>query len=323
MGTPAVAYQVWLHHMVYTDQIFEVVPSAKRIISIVREPSKRFESAWNWYGHSQRLGMSLSQFVSSIRQTPNMTPADVNYRYRLPYRTGLEATSEELLGKDSSDAHFQALLGGIQEERFVLLVGDRMDESLVVLSAMLDAPLHRFLHFNHKVNSMIESSMDAINRETLTAHEALVINKKQTRDSALYAISNTKLDMRIDQYGRERFQSDLRSFERGNAKLVSVCSNFFIKSSQNVGAYVPLSASNHGRGTAAADAGADVGTLCRLLMADNRQLIELAYDSELVHDMSKTGAKAFTDFKHDLSSSQGNDAFLDSIDGFLYSMMHP
>ena len=49
-GNNTFPYDAWMYHVVYNRRAFStIVPSANRVISIVRRPSLRFQSAWEWY----------------------------------------------------------------------------------------------------------------------------------------------------------------------------------------------------------------------------------------------------------------------------------
>ena len=110
------------------------------VVSICRRPALRFRSAWEWYGHQTTLeGLALTDFISLFmcddrgsstarlpdhchtpssvhpdQQQPQLhqrvsnrshvlTDRAVQYAEQLRYRTGLDATSTELIGLDAFD----------------------------------------------------------------------------------------------------------------------------------------------------------------------------------------------------------------------------
>ena len=104
------------------------------LVSICRRPALRFRSAWEWYGHHTTLGgLALTDFISLFmcndrgsstekqqrdhypnqprsqgnQQDSNhshvLTDRAMRYAERLRYRTGLDATSTELMGLDALD----------------------------------------------------------------------------------------------------------------------------------------------------------------------------------------------------------------------------
>ena len=60
-------------------------------------------------------------------------------RGKFKYRTGLEATSTELIGDDvlstpQFNSKFKRLIAHIQQMKWNVLIADRMDESLLVMA---------------------------------------------------------------------------------------------------------------------------------------------------------------------------------------------
>ena len=176
------------------------------LVSICRRPALRFRSAWEWYDHQTKLGgLALTDFISLFRcddcgDTPTssadqlqsplnqlvsnhshiLTDHALRYAERLRYRTGLDATSTELIGLDaldhlhtggqllrrtlwttpsltspslssnprqSSAAIIQLFVDKVilpmLQCRFLVLVSDRFDESLLVLRMVTKATVHR------------------------------------------------------------------------------------------------------------------------------------------------------------------------------------
>ena len=137
-------YDVWLSHAKFHWSLNGVlVPRAKRVISIVRHPAARFRSAWHWYEHEKSTQLTLESFV---------TLAEKGEAPQLRYRTGLDSVIEELSGQDgfshvhsSRDrrrdkrlrAHAEALVEQIKSGKLLLLVTDRFEESILVLSKLM------------------------------------------------------------------------------------------------------------------------------------------------------------------------------------------
>ena len=175
------------------------------LVSICRRPALRFRSAWEWYDHQTTLGgLALTDFISLFRcddceDTPTsssdqlQSPVNqlvsnhshilsdhaLRYAERLRYRTGLDATSTELIGLDaldhmhtggqllhrsvwtpsltspslssnprqSSTAIIQLFVDKVilpmLQCRLLVLVSDRFDESLLVLRMVTKATVHR------------------------------------------------------------------------------------------------------------------------------------------------------------------------------------
>jgi hypothetical protein len=139
-----VPYDTWCHHAQYHPQLLTVVRSRALLVTIVRRPASRFISAWYWYqaGGAERYRKADNEsHVSSFSSKLNMTLKEFiggGKKAKFKYRSGLDVTTEELVGKYSSRADyerkFKDLLHRIDSGEMLVLVADRMDESLVVLA---------------------------------------------------------------------------------------------------------------------------------------------------------------------------------------------
>ena len=179
-------YAVWVTHAVYSNALFQAVPSARRMISIVRRPSHRFQSAWHWYNHSSTLGMKLKQFARELR-SQHFVP-------QLKYRSGLDATTDELTGMIDmrskvwvQQAAFEDLVDRVISRRLFLLVAERFDESLLVLGALMKWSLDRLVYVKHKVSAYPQAPAEVM----------AVLESAQPFDSALWTLANYILDRHI------------------------------------------------------------------------------------------------------------------------------
>lgn len=216
-----IPYSVWLHHAVYSPRLFAAVPSAKRMISIVRRPSQRFQSAWHWYNHSSFLHMDLPQFAA---QQP---PSGFALEPKFKYRSGLDATTEELTGIADvrsktwrvQQTAFTELVDRVVSNRLLLLVAERFDESLVVLGALMQwRGVDRLVYFKHKVGSYVQAPKESLAR----------LDRQQPFDLALWTLANHILDCHIHDLIQERgvnFTQHVALLREANAQLASKCSS--------------------------------------------------------------------------------------------------
>ncbi len=122
------SFDGWLQHVKFNKKLFSIVHGTKRLVTIVRHPSRRFESAWYWYTLSKycpQKGCSIAEFAAYITP-PHLDPATslgprdsalflpttdqmtvVNtYSFDLRYRTGFDSQSEELAGARKGQVSF-------------------------------------------------------------------------------------------------------------------------------------------------------------------------------------------------------------------------
>ena len=228
-------YDMWVNHVQFSKLLFDIVPSANRkIISIIRSPAERFQSAWFWYRHndthtsksgSAGLSMTLEKFINKIDHDEKFLQ---HVRKSFVYRTGLDATTQELMdlpnfNDDSTvETAFQALLDKVLSCKWFLLVTNRIDESLVVLARALNWPLSDILYLSLNQNKA--------NSVRLSSSQLAVLYRKQPLDAILFEAANYMLDNHIDAYGA-KFHEDLATYRLMLSNLRHLCGTYMPSSS--------------------------------------------------------------------------------------------
>lgn len=232
-------FDVWLHHVKYDDRLYDIIPSAQRIISIIRNPSNRFISAWHWYNLNETTNMSLPQFIHNVyhdMKGTGLLSKQLLSKFR--YRTGLDATIEELIGLSkyhpSFEHKFNEFLKRLMTGKVILLIADRFDESVLILRQILsshirvqalncseaaankcsnetlfhDPDFSDWFYFKQKVNSYdvdVSSNSSYSSNDTMTTTDMTIsyneyLTDLQPYDAKLYDIANKVLDRYIDTY---------------------------------------------------------------------------------------------------------------------------
>jgi hypothetical protein len=233
---------VWLHHAIYSPILMtDIVPNSRnKMMSIVRRPCGRFQSAWQWYSlHNltsasadDREVQSLFEFTSFIHESirpyvpaVSLISAVANIMYSFHYRTGLDATTMELLGITSnsvfllrSASEFAQLMQRLQRNELLLLVADRFDESIVAFGHILHGwPLHQLFYFKNKVASY----RDELELNDLLGED---LDSIQPFDYALYRVANYMLDKFLasdDHF--DSVEEKLLLYERGLKQVTEFC----------------------------------------------------------------------------------------------------
>jgi hypothetical protein len=232
-------YSAWMFHTHYHLRLYEVVKGLQRVISVVRSPSARFVSAWQWYNLENELHVSLQNFVDTqhskignrldkllIRVT-GKTPS-------FKYRTGLDATTEELTGlvgfhnayPQVQGVAFAQLVTRVRSGKLILLVADRFDESLLVLGRLMGWPLEHLVYAKLKVQKAV-----VLDEQTTTK-----LAEIQPHDSALFTLANSYLDRHIDYLftNRDDFTQQLELFRNINNDTEKKCARLKAKGEEDV-----------------------------------------------------------------------------------------
>lgn len=193
------------------------------------------------------------------------------------YRTGLDATAEELVGLRTSDQAFQRqfaqLLSDVTGERVLLLVCERFEESLLVLHRLFLAvndgvsaetresdvgfPFPNLLFLRQKQQTGLAPLSPKLRRQ---------LGELQPHDSALHAAASRALDRWLGLLYPDRSQllRDLRLLRSQTEAVAAACSGEAVHRPEGASALAHL------------DEG-QVSALCASLARDNRQLVEDAW----------------------------------------------
>eukprot|EP01032_Pedospumella_encystans_P012459 gene12459-14417_t len=286
-----------MHESIYQVVRGDTRRDAIQFMSIVRHPAMRFQSAWNWYllsnwfypssftfsifntNYTFGMGvepMSLETFASlhpphcaqhSASHSMKKKHSIMEYvwswyvqyvsRNYFKYRTGLDATSEELVGLRRQDPEFESgfknLLQRVLTGKVLLLVTDRFDESLLVMRRLIlahphpsinttattmhnhtsdayfngsdnhkvltnDKPLHHLFYLRQKRQSKVEPLSEAT---------MLNLMHLQPYDTLLFQAANSMLDQYIARFYGDNmtiFHEELRWLRSELAVLEIMCS---------------------------------------------------------------------------------------------------
>ena len=219
-------FDVWVSHVHFHPRLYAAVSNTNRIISIVRCPAERFASAWAWYEHEKELQTTLSEFVEEY--VNDYSPRGLWYAWtRRPafkYRTGLEASTEELLGEPGftqknpfiQRRHFDQLLERVVTGKLILMVTDRFDESLLVLGKLMGWGHEQLIYSRLKVTELREGISDDLQHK---------LNAIQPFDHALWKLANHMLDIHIKTEfpNLSEFHKKLSAFQQFNEQVSKEC----------------------------------------------------------------------------------------------------
>ena len=215
LGNGSFPYNVWLYHATYSTFLFSVVPQTRRMISIVRRPGRRFESAWHWYNHSSHLQTDLTEFAIRAMNRSN------SYAGAFKYRSGLDATTEELTGIVDfrnrlflQRSAYEDVLRRVARRELILLVAERFDESLLVLGHLLGWSVDQLVSFKHKVGAYRRVD-EAVCR---------LLDQLQPFDLGLWRLANAALNKFIaDNFVKSDFDRQLDELQKRNAVIHEAC----------------------------------------------------------------------------------------------------
>ena len=221
---------VWIHHIRYNKQkILTILPEMNHIITIIRHPSERFQSSYHWYSLHNYTKLTLQKFIYILNNDYTYGIYTYYLSYLLPYRTGLDITTQEILGISKFQWNyyqkkFNELLKDIINGKYILLITNRFDESMLLLYYILKLNnFNNLLYLKQKVkNNIIKIN------ELLTENEMKLLEIYQPNDMILYNIANEILNQLINIIGNNNFNNNLIIYKNGLKRYTLLCESIHI-----------------------------------------------------------------------------------------------
>ncbi|XP_037781245.1 galactose-3-O-sulfotransferase 4-like isoform X1 [Penaeus monodon] len=198
------------------EQVKSVMPNDTVYISIIREPSELFESLYTYAEFEKFYKKTLEEFVES---------EDVDgTRYRKYLWYNQMAWDFGLPAEAMKDLDAVQRLVDMADEQFgLVMVTERMDESLVLLSHFLCWDLSDVVVL--KVNARSSKF-----RTNLSAETQATLKRKLAPDYLLYDHFVRKFDRLVELFGRERMDKEVAKLRNHMEELLQKC-NFLKKKS--------------------------------------------------------------------------------------------
>jgi hypothetical protein len=279
-------YEVWANHVIAPQLVRKLMVPKSFFISICRDPSLRFRSAYNWYQLDKQFGKSLSQFIEILNHT---AVGSASQQYAFKYRTGLDSVSEELMGLEESrsgsetGSSLSLLLKKILTSQYYILVSDRFDESLLILGQFLGLEVSDLIYKKQKVTPIEQLIvLSEAQREVLVRH--------QPQDSALFKAANNMLDFYISHYpgGPITFRKDLVEFRFSIVQMERICEGIKVENISNNSVLLHSSPNNRDSNIEKSNERNDLTTqlYCNSLQRDNDEAVRYEWQKIMKLDKS-------------------------------------
>ena len=219
--------------MIYNKTTLSMVmdPSTK-YITVIREPVTHLISCYNYFGLNEnfRLGQGLDAFRKFLSDPKkydknpdwlqNLIDGPKNDSHIRSSTRNLQSADLGLKYKHfDNPIAIRLFTKEIERDFELLLVTDRLDESLVLLRRQLCWKMENIVYYT--VNKWINTGWSA---ENLTEEDRERAREWSNVDTMLYDIANWQLDQRIAK--QENFQTEVAQFRFINRVVAQFCSNF-------------------------------------------------------------------------------------------------
>lgn len=213
--------QVHTQHTSYWPNfLHRLVPRPAPIVTIVRHPVSRFLSSWEYHRFMWKRWSNIFEIVRKLPTERHKLPPDFSwYVDHESLHRDLCPNHPEWAVSNSSELSCTQTLRDIVSGRLALvLLAERLDESLVLLSRMMGWSLRTVVYSSMKVSG----GHSRHNRPE--SDVAASIERWLPEDMLLYRVAAALLHRRIKSQD-ESFRHELRQFHKLKALAHQDCSN--------------------------------------------------------------------------------------------------
>jgi len=230
-------FDLWVNHSPYTSLLFRLVPQKNhQFVSIIRDPGHRTKSFWTYRPQTESafLRMARSCGCGNWADCGIKALQDSKVRKCLGKKSQDKINSQTLWqlgvgwrGKKNvgqvKEIDFQNLFRDIENGKHIMMVAERMEESLIVLRHAYNLSIDDVVFFSKKVHYKAQSSGAADNKKDLEAFQAW--RTIHSIDMKLHNTANKKLDQWIQHIGREKVEKEVEELERLAQEYADECKN--------------------------------------------------------------------------------------------------
>lgn len=204
---------VAMHMRFDRDALMSVMPSDTRFVTIMRQPVALFRSLYDYYALGRHFnGESLEEFVFNEEHVRFLK------EHRYARSLGFNQMAFDLgLDPEDFDNHTRvSALISLAESTFdVVMLAERFSESLVLLRHALCLP---------SLRSVVAFRKNALlNRTALTPRLTARVSELNAADVEIYGHFARRLDMQIEQLGRERVATEAAQIQALTQKWLARC----------------------------------------------------------------------------------------------------
>uniref|UniRef100_A0A3Q2QZZ5 Galactose-3-O-sulfotransferase 1 n=1 Tax=Fundulus heteroclitus TaxID=8078 RepID=A0A3Q2QZZ5_FUNHE len=216
--TPGQCFNIVCNHMRFNHQeVAKLLPPDAVYVTVLRDPVDLFESAFHYYHRAVPLtwGISGEDKLTAFLNDPEAfySPDAFNSFYLknlLFFDFGLD---------NNLEVDDPRVVEGVQHlsKRFhLVLIAEHFEESLILLKDLLCWSMDDILYF--KLNARRTSSVSRLDPQTRA--KAVRWN---WADWKLYEHFNATFWERVEAYGRERMEREVKELRRRNAEMRATC----------------------------------------------------------------------------------------------------
>lgn len=214
-------YEMLCHHfrMTSKEKIMQVMPAATVFVTIIRDPANAFESGFSFFRdypfsvwmEDYTSPNSLAKFLDApIKYYNKSTPWYFRAKNYQAFDLGFDHERED-------EAYIQKVLNEMEYSYDLVMITERMEESLILLKNLLCMDSLNDISF-----IKLKVRQNALRR---VPDDKMIQQMHQWNglDSAIYEYFSKKLEMRIEEFGWKKMASQANDLRIRSAEIERKC----------------------------------------------------------------------------------------------------
>ena len=209
-------YDIMCCHVVYNKTSFrKYMPADSVYIGLIRDPVARLESSFRYF--NMFPGVELSDFAANPLKYDTRDHSMANNRMALEFGFPSELFPNSKIYVPNRNEKIQGYLGEIMKDFDLIMLTERMDESVILLKRLL----------GWQIKDVLYQKLLVARKETRRFNEEDIIHLKNSYldlDFALYKRASQEFDEKVEKAGRD-FLKEVQFFKGVNTKVTFFCTN--------------------------------------------------------------------------------------------------
>ena len=218
---PGGCWEIQVTHGIFSAEgEHEVLPKNQTFYTtIIRSPATQVPSAFYYFGQEKRQRLkygkkfSKSELIDKYLERANITPTDfLSPAIDLGWKRWSANMGYDMPVEDKINGFIEHM----KEEMDLVMISERIDESLIVLKEYMEWKLDDILYLNRNI-------APSLSKTNLTKSTIRNIYNHLTLDKQMFDFFNASLDRHIEKLGRKHINEEVIKFRKMRHEFENRC----------------------------------------------------------------------------------------------------
>ncbi|CAH1773332.1 unnamed protein product [Owenia fusiformis] len=203
------------HHLRHSDEVFEVLKPKVKAVTLIRNPTYSFISAFKYYQAWSRRCFGTGNIDAFLSEPDRYTRA-INYsracQNKQLFDLGMQPNNSRNIVEVINKIH------EIDRTFHLVMISEYFKESLILLKHLMNWSFHDIIYFSKNVQN---KKTDQVDKTHPRAYK--IIKELNSGDEFMYQYYNRTFWKIIDIFGRDKMDRELAEFNVLQDEMEAVC----------------------------------------------------------------------------------------------------